>query len=370
MRKIIILLLIGNIILVTGCWDMVEINERAFPYTVGLDINQEGVEKYEVTFSHPNITALGDQALDDDLIHVISVKGDSIFEASQNLTMELHQPLYFKHLKVLVMSRKLVENKQLLLETLDGVQRDFITNNNASLLVAESAFDLIDYTRETKIQQAIEGTIYSILINKQESNFFTPMPNSKFIQNMDQTGAAVIPIAGYEENIRIGGGAVFKDYEYVGDISPRENRVLNLINNVLNQDQMDVEHGGYNLALMITEGKTKKRLEDKKNLKINLEIQLEGHIHSHILREHEIVDEMLLRELEEMAEEVIQEDVEALIKRVQGDLNSDIIFVSDYLRKFHPRIWKEIEDDYDSIFPHMDIEAEVNFFIRRRGLVE
>lgn len=350
---------------------MIELNERAFPYTIGMDINHGGEEKFEVTFSHPNINAIGDQAIDDELVHVITAKGDSFFDAAQNLTMELYQPLYFKHLKVLVLSKELVQNQQLVLEVIDGVQRDFVTNNNATLLVTDSAHDLVQFTTESKIQQAIEGTIYSILINNQESNFFTPITSSEFVQNMDETGAAIIPLGDFQENISIGGGAVFKDYEYMGDISPVENRIIHMLNNKMSQDQFDVEHGGYNLSLMVTESKTRKKLVDKEKLKIRLDIELEGHVQSHIIaKEHQISNEKILRELEEMAEKQIDKEVNDVIIKIQKELNSDVIFISDYLRKFHPSLWEEIEEDYEGIFPHIDLEAQVTFNIRRRGLVE
>lgn len=371
MKRIIMLLLIINLIFMTGCWDMIELNERAFPYTVGMDVNHEGDEKFEVTFSHPNITALGDQALDDELIHIITAKGDSFFDAAQNLTMELYQPFYFKHLKVMVISRAVAQNKQMLLEVIDGLQRDFITNNNANLLISDSAHELIEYTTETKVQQAIEGTIYSILINNQESNFFTPITASNFIKHMDETGAAIIPIGGFEQNITIGGGVVFKDYEYIGEITPSENRAINIINNQAKDDQFDVEHEGFNLSLMATEVKTKKRLVDKERLKMKITVELEGHIHSHILQEeHEVKNEQILGELEQMAENKVKSDIDNLLIKLQKELNSDVIFISDYLRKFHPSIWAEIKEDYDTIFPNMDIETEVTFHIRRSGLIQ
>lgn len=371
MKKIITLLLIGNLIFLTACWDMVELNERAFPYSIGLDLNNEGEEKFLVSFSHPNIAAIGDQAIDDELIHVISAKGDSFFEAAQNLTMELYLPFSFKHLKVVVMSRQLAENYPLFLEVLDGIQRDFITNNNANLLITESANELLKFTRESKIQQAIEGTIYSILRNTQNSNFFTPITTADFVRNTNQTGAAVIPLAGFEENISIGGALVFKDYKYVGDISPAENRTINLLNNEIDNDQFDVEHKGITLSLMATEGKTRRRLVDKENLVIKLDVELEGHIHSHtMLKDHEVTNEKILEELEEMAVERIEENIQNIIKKLQKELNSDLIFISDYLRKFHPNIWEEIEEDYGSIFPNMTIETEVKFNIRRRGLIQ
>lgn len=58
------------------------------------------------------------------------------------------------------------------------------------------------------------------------------------------------------------------------------------------------------------------------------------------------------------------------VKKLQSDLNADLIGTADYLYKFHPNMWQEIEDDYDDIFPDIDIEVDINVEIRRRGLVK
>lgn len=371
MKRIIVFLLIINLILLTGCWDMIEINERSFPYSVGVDLNHDGEDKYVVTFSHPNINAIGDKAIEDDLIHVISSNGNSIFDATEHLSSELYQPFYFKHLKVVIMSHEVAQNKQLLLEILDGIQRDFITNNNANLLLADSAKELLQFTTESTIQQAIEGTVYSILINNQNSSFFTPITASNFIKNMDQTGAAIIPAGGFEENVRIQGGSVFKDYEYVGDITGVENRSIAILNNEIGNVNVDAEHEDIVLSLVMTEAKSKKRLVDKKDLAIEYDVELEGHIHSHILdKEHSIDSEEMLGDLEEIAMRLIKDELDDVIKKLQTEFNSDVLFISDYLKKFHPSLWEEIEDDYDKIFPYVDIRTNVKVNIRRRGLIK
>lgn len=373
MKKIIIFLLIINFVFLTACWDMVELNDRAFPYTVGFDLNPEGDTKFEVTFSQPNIYALGSESLDEELVYVIPTKGDGMFDAAEELTKELYQPQNFKHLKVVIISREVAQNKQFLLEILDGVERDFITNNNASLLITDSARDLIKFTLESTIQQVLEGTIYSILKNNQKSAYFTPINASEFIREMDETGASIIPIGGIVENknIRIEGGAVFKDYRYKGQITPEENRAIAILTNKIRNIHINVEHGGYTLSLMISEAKSKKRLADKENLVINFDINLEGHIHSHMYNAgHEVDNETILKELEEETVKVVKGEIDDVITKLQREFNSDVLFISDYLRKFHPSIWEKIEDDYDSIFPHMEITTKVDVKIRRRGLTK
>ena len=57
------------IVLLTGCWDKVEINERAFVSVIGIDkYTQEGnnvpleLERFEVTYLYPNLKAIGKNA--------------------------------------------------------------------------------------------------------------------------------------------------------------------------------------------------------------------------------------------------------------------------------------------------------------------
>ena len=40
----------------------------------------------------------------------------------------------------------------------------------------------------------------------------------------------------------------------------------------------------------------------------------------------------------------------------------------EYLYKFHPKLWKEVSQDWDEVFSNMDIEVAVKVHIRRRGL--
>ena len=50
------------------------------------------------------------------------------------------------------------------------------------------------------------------------------------------------------------------------------------------------------------------------------------------------------------------------------EFNADALGILEYLYKFHPKIYKEVEKDWDSIFPYIDIEVDVDVKIRRRGL--
>ena len=59
MKRKVLLILILSTIFLSGCWDMVEINQRLFVSSIGIDLNKEsGMNKYIVTYVYPNISAM------------------------------------------------------------------------------------------------------------------------------------------------------------------------------------------------------------------------------------------------------------------------------------------------------------------------
>lgn len=149
-----------------------------------------------------------------------------------------------------------------------------------------------------------------------------------------------------------------------------ENRAIAYLNNEVRQDGIDVEYKGANLSLMITNSKTKKRLVGKENnIRIRYDVELEGHIHGFILdKKKSIETEEMLEEMQDTAARHIKQDADKVIEKLQKEFGADAIFVSDHLRKYHPKLWKEIQNDWEKIFPQIDIEVNVKVSIRRRGL--
>lgn len=374
MKRLILTLTIFSTLFITGCWDMVEIEDRLYPYSVGVEINTDESKegKYLFTISYPNISAIGKNATSEDLVYLIDETGNTIFEVLHKLSTRLQRPMHLKLLKVIVLTEGVAKDEKSVQQIIDGLNRDFIINKALSMLVAKgSAKDLITAGLKSKRQAAIEGTLNSMLINKQQATMFTPISISDFIEDIDTTNAAIVPLViSGEEDIIISGSALFKNYKLIGYIKPMENRAIALVNNRVNEDSVEVEYKGNSLALMITGSKTKKTLVSKEdNLKMKFDIELEGHIQSFSLdQDMSIETEEMLEALQDAAAQSVKKDVEDVIEKLQKEFNADAIQIAEYLRRFHPKLWKEIEKDWDKIFPDIDIEVNVKVDIRRRGL--
>ncbi|TJX12974.1 Ger(x)C family spore germination protein [Tissierella creatinini] len=373
MRKILLVFIILISILLTACWDMVEINNRIYPYSVGFDMDGKE-EKYNITYSYPNINALGKNPTSQEKAFVVSTKADNLFHAMHHLSTRISYPLDLKHLKVIILTEEVIKDDKLVKEIVDGVIRDFIANKNAQLLVAtDGAEKLLQGTLKAKEQEIVGGTIYNLLLNNQGSSFFTPITMGNFVEDIDMSGSAIIPLGYFmDDAIHIEGGAVIKENKLAGYLTPKENRAIAYLNNKVKSDGVNVDYDGTKLSLMISESKTKKKLISRdENIKIQLNLQMEGHIHSFIHGPgghiHTLEDN---QKLERAAEKVAEKELQAAVDKVQKDLKSDVLFIGSYLDKFHHKLWKDIEKDWDEIYPEIDIDVKVDVKIRRRGLIK
>lgn len=372
MKKIIIALIILSSLTLTGCWDMIELNNRIYPYTVGYDLDENSEEMYKITYSYPNIFALGKNPTSEDKVLLVSTNANSIFHAMHHLTTRISYPLYLKHLKVVIFSEEVLNNDDLVKEIVDGINRDYIANKNVQLLSVKDGAEafLLGAIKSTG-QQIIGGAIYNLLLNQQESTFFTPNTMANLVEDIDDSGASIIPVGNIKDNeINIEGGAVIKDYKLAGYLTPKENRAIAHLNNNVRTDGIDVDYKGHNLSLMITESKTKKRLISKdEKIKIKLNLTMEGHIHSFTLKDEvEVKTQEDNKDMERAAAEVVEVEMIQAVNKVQKELKADVLLIADYLAKYHPKLWREIEKDWDELYPEIEIEVNVEVKIRRRGL--
>lgn len=377
MKKFLLIVMIISLILSSGCWDMIELEDRILPYSVAIDLKLEKDKEqaedkdFFISFSYPNINALGKNATQEDMAYVINANANSIFEARDEVSSRVHKSIYLKHLNVVVMSEEVFSNERFLRQILDGLKRDFIINKMVKLLITkESAHDIMMKKLGSKRQESVEGLLISLLHNEQMSTSFTPIVLKDFIQYMDHKRAAIIPLAIPEPEISLAGGGIFKDYQFLGYIDKDDNRNITLLNNQAKNKDIDFDFKGATISLFLDEIKSKKKLvRDGEFLKIRYQVEMDGEIHQYIIDEDRRINTQEdMEEIEKALAKIVKDEFTSTIEKLQKDFNADALGILEYLYKFYPKIYKKVEADWDSIFPYLDIEVVVQVNIRRRGL--
>ena len=372
MKKILLIVLMLVTSLITGCWDMIEVNQRIFPYTAAIDINHGAEDKLSITYTYPNINALGKNPTQDEKIFAITETTNSLFEGIHNLGSKIRYPFYLRLLKVIILSEEVALNEDIIRQIVDGVNRDYILNKKIQLTVVKGSsksfmISGLKYIR----QESDEGPLYGLLINEQNSTNFTPKPVADFIRDMDTSNASIVPLSiSHEDEQEVSGGAVFKGYKLVGYIDHIQNTAITILNNHAKEEFLQTKFKDDFITVLGTNFKTKRKLiEDKENISVLFSVEVEGQLQEYILTDEVTIDTVeVIEGMEKALEDKLKMDLEMAIEKMQDGYKADVLHIGDYLRKFHTKVWKQVEGDWDKIFPEIKILVEVDVKLRRRGL--
>lgn len=376
MKKLILILIILSMVLTSGCWDMVEINERLFPYSVAVDINEkdEGLDKYAITISYLNINAIGKNSTQEERVFIVSVTGSSIFEAVKKLSTHIPYPFHFKHLRVIVLGQELAKDGHLVRQIIDGLSRDYIINKKIQIIVAdEKGKEVLETVPRSHKQEEIEGTLYSMLRDDKTAVRYSPKALTDFIQDMDKKGSSIVPRVCVEDSyIKMYGGAIVKDYSLVGKINEFENRAIAFMNGLVGTELIDVPYDDAVISYSVTDQSSKKKLikEDGK-LKFKVDIKIFGSLQSYVMsKDSQKYSIRIANNMDRKINNLLEKEIKEIMAIMQKTYKADVIGIKENIKKYHPKIWKEVEEDWDTIFQEIEIEINVDSTIRRRGLTQ
>ena len=372
MKRKIFILLILSIIFLSGCWDMVEINQRLFVSSVGLDLyKKEGMNKYMVSYLYPNIEALGKEPAEETKRFLISTPSSSLFQAGREFSTQVEFPFYYKHLKVFIIGEDMAKEGKLMRQTIDGLNRDTKINKKIQMLVSEGQAKEI-LKGKPRTSGVTEGIIYNILEDNRSASRFTPHTLTDIIRDTDLCNVTVVPrIVKREKELRISGGAILKNYELIGWIGEKENRALALIKNEVKLELIDAPYKDIIISYNVTEAKSNKKITIDGHINTDLTVSLEGYLQEYIMTEDNTGFSIKAQgDMEKAIEKKVKKEIERTIELLQKEYKADLIGVGEHLSRFQPKEWKRLEDNWENIFPDVKFNVKVIAKIRRTGLTK
>ncbi|HFL3828582.1 TPA: Ger(x)C family spore germination protein, partial [Clostridioides difficile] len=319
MKKVGLIVFIILAIFLTGCWDMVEINQRLFVSSIGVDLNKEnGMNKYTVTYVYPNINAIGKNANESTKKFIVSTPCSSLFQAGKEFSTNVEFPFYYKHLKVLVIGEDIAKDEKLMRQVIDELNRDTKINKKLQIIIAEGKAKDILEARPTQ-GPIVDGTIYNILKDNKSASRFTPQSLTGLIMEFDCNGVSLVPkVSKKGRELAIAGGAILKNYEFIGWIGEKENRALSLIKDKVKIELIDLPYKDGMLSYSITDINSNKEVTINKEIKVKLSINIEGYLQGYIMDEKMTVyDVDILKDMEKSIEKQIKKEIEETINLVQ-----------------------------------------------------
>ncbi|WP_261306196.1 Ger(x)C family spore germination protein [Paenibacillus andongensis] len=393
-RILVILLLLP---MLTGCWDRLEIEDRAVVLAIAIDEakpqeanessnatqilkapkSNKSLIRLTVQIAVPGRIPLGTGGTGgvpagQKPVWVLSSIGSTINDSIMNLQQQLADRLFFGHLRVIVvsevMARKGIENEK------DFFRRQPQVRRTVWMVVSKGKAS--DIMRATPQLERVP-TLYLVAtldhakeMGKLPNNFLGVFYSASSAKG--QEGSLPYLELKKESNIEIAGMAYFKGDKMEGITTPLQ------IGHFMAMKQ--INPGGYSVITHIPGSDTSVIFQSThRKAKITTEIK-DGKIHAKVvsqiegdLREKSNENLTLTKETIKKLEQSIEKDgkigFEKLIHQTQKD-GCDIFGFGEDVRAFHPSYWnREIKtkQKWEEMYREMSVEVSLRINIRRIG---
>lgn len=351
MKKILIIIL--TLLLCTGCFDYKEINDLAIINAIGVDYEND---EYVIT-----LEILNDQ-IDKDSSKITSYTkvghGKTLTSAIENAADKLSKQLIFNHIKLMILSKSIIEEK--FENIIDLFLRNTYFRENFYVISAtkNKPETLLNHTtNESPIAStAIIDTLESISYSS----------NTNILKMFDEIIEEVITygidtcfsnITLKDDEFIIDGMSIFNNYNYKGNLNSEYVKIYKLLTDNFDRPSYTINYDNLSFTVAINNGKLNTEIN-------NGSINVNGNLMGRILDNDpafNIRDPKNLERIDNDFTNLLNKKISEFIKVLQ-DNNSDILGITkNYYKKTRTK-----DKDY---WLKLDIKSDIKFNINKKGLI-
>lgn len=351
MKKILIIIL--TLLLCTGCFDYKEINDLAIINAIGVDYEND---EYVIT-----LEILNDQ-IDKDSSKITSYTkvghGKNLTSAIENAADKLSKQLIFNHIKLMILSKSIIEEK--FENIIDLFLRNTYFRENFYVISAtkNKPETLLNHTtNEAPIAStAITDTLESIRYSS----------NTNVLKKFDEIVEEVITygidtcfsnITLKDNEFIVDGMSIFNNYSYKSNLNNEYVKIYNLLTDNFDRPTYTINYDNLSFTTAINNGKINTEI---KSGTINVTGNLMGRIIDNDPK-YNIRDPKNLERIDNDFTNLLNKKISEFIKVLQ-DNNSDILGITrNYYKKTRTK-----DKDY---WLKLDIKSNIKFNINKKGLI-
>ncbi|MGE5543520.1 MAG: Ger(x)C family spore germination protein [Bacillota bacterium] len=387
MKRIVALLLIATCLFCTGCWDQIEITDLALVVATGIDKGDKPGQNVVLTIQVANPRALipGETGGTKEAFWTATGRGESIREATYQTAHRIPRRVFFGHNRIMVVGEEVARSG--ILPYLDRYLRSRQTRANLYILVARGKAQRILETKMPTFQSS--GMALINLFELGNNHAVVPVRLVQFVYDLiSENSGAVAPIVQVVEQtsvsveekterpltLSVGNLAVFDtNGRMVGELGETETLGLLWIRDWMRRTEISVPcpisgpKEPVDLELVRSTSAIKVHMgEDgmpRYEIKVRVMVDVAEHFGS-----HPGLDRVwFLDSLEKRANTVIAQQIQSAVSKAQA-LNVDVFEFSEELRRQHPKEWQKLRDNWQDIFPMLEVTANIETLIGNRGM--
>lgn len=383
MKKIIIFCIIFCISF-TGCWDYVEISDKAIVAGIAVDYDADLNQLLLTIETAVPKTSKGEMTVESG---IISQTGKDFFEALRSLVTKTSKKLLFSHTKVIILSKSMIEKEEILIGVIDFLKRDSKPRDDIWVVLSnESTASEIYYDSKVKLQDITSYHLDDILNNVSSVSKYQPIALWEFVDILSSKGKSLtLPTVELDSSQKstvpiVFGDAVFNGIKYVGWLNGSESRnlliLLDKLNGgiiVVNPSSMNDTKGSpdkknVNISLEVLKSSTKiTPVFSSDTITMNIEVDLTAII-GEITGEFNYIDKNHMGTLKKICERYITNEISNLLDKLQKDYKTDVIGFGKIVEIENPKLWNNLKSNWNKEFTKINTDVSVNLKIRGSAL--
>lgn len=362
------------LLITTGCWDRVEVNDMALIISAGVDRSANDKIEMTVQVFIPNPASAGTEGNGGGQgnVYTLSSISDSMAGALSELQKKLPRFFSWGHAKAYFFGEELA--RQGMLDEFDFLFRDiqpreqanfFICKGSAKQLL-ESQVDPNTYETLIKLSQKPvnhSSTMHEVeeLISGESQSFLLPViAPSILITNKTK-----------KEILSVAGMSVIQNQKLIGFLTPESVMGIRLLRpkdlgrNITITKKLD--GGKIVIKIMNTKIRLNPSIENgvwKMHIKLSMDADVVQNSSTIVLAK----DSDAMRRIEEPFNEKIKEIMVNTLQQLQTVQKADVVGFARAFHKKYPHQWKAAKGEWEKRFQTMDIQVEVDSSIQRPGI--
>ncbi|WLD92752.1 Ger(x)C family spore germination protein [Alkalihalobacillus sp. AL-G] len=384
-RKLYVILFWFLPILLTGCWDRVEIEERGFVIGTAIDISGETIEqvgKHELMMTNQFVVpgGLGSSSQrgggEQKAFFNLSTTKESMFENSQKMASLTSRSPYYEHLKMIIISNEVAQVPGAFENVLDFFLRDHEMRRSTKVMISEGkAKNIIGI--EPQNEKLPVMYLDSIAENAyKNAEMLQAVRIGDIHEHLIEQSSYVIPkITLTNAGAKIKGGAVFHRHNnrMIDTINEEETKGLNFITGKTQGGSIKTNLEGQLVVFEISGAKSRieAKIKNKEDISFSILIQMEGKI-VESFSNLDFTDTEILNKIEKKLAKEVERLANLAINKAQEELKTDFLRLAPLFRQQHYGKWRQIKDDWDhgkNYFAQSQINVEGRVIIRTSGSI-
>ncbi|UOQ92921.1 Ger(x)C family spore germination protein [Halobacillus shinanisalinarum] len=378
-----------SLVLLTGCWDQVQIERRGFVIGTAIDLSESGDlstqtkrdSSFALTYQFVAPGEIGvksqGQGGQQKPFFNVTAHGSNIFDITRGMATKTSRTPYLGHLQLIVISSEVAKKPHAFANILDVFLRDHEMRRTVKVLVAsDKAKNVLDFKSTTEKLPAVH--IDSVTENAHKNVAIAPPLQIGDVHEylLVERSIAIPVISMSKQNKpKIERAAVYhgSSHKMVDVLSEEETRGLNLIKGQVEGGAITVNVQDSSVVYEIrrAKAKIKAKVKGKDDIQFTITIETEGKI-AESFANIDYTDPTNISMVEKKVEEELNRLANVSIEKMHKDLQVDAFDFGRYIKRSDYDLWQSIKGDWDAgenYFAKSTITVQTDAVIRSEGSV-